>query len=188
MAEHLGQEYKIVGSGTIGGTHLIMFSHFSVYDSISQLEVKTVATGVGNFIGNKGAVALSFNIGGTKMLIVGCHLTSGQNSVLKRNNDFMRIENEIFSTENRRASECVDCSIFLGDYNYRINGEREAVEILANLNVFDPLKKGDQLLMEMNEGSLFNGFLEGQIYFAPTYRFDVGTNRYDTSKKKRIPA
>ena len=69
MAEHLGQEYKIVGSGTIGGTHLIMFSHFSVYDSISQLEVKTVATGVGNFIGNKGAVALSFIEGPVNVLI-----------------------------------------------------------------------------------------------------------------------
>lgn len=29
---------------------------------------------------------------------------------------------------------------------------------------------------------------EGNLIFDPTYRYDVGTDDYDTSKKKRLPA
>lgn len=34
----------------------------------------------------------------------------------------------------------------------------------------------------------FDGYLEGPILFRPTYRYDVGTDNYDTSEKMRIPA
>lgn len=40
----------------------------------------------------------------------------------------------------------------------------------------------------MKRGEVFNGFTEGQITFAPTYRYDAGSNNYDTSEKSRIPA
>jgi synaptojanin len=34
----------------------------------------------------------------------------------------------------------------------------------------------------------FPGFSEGKITFYPTYKYDNGTNNYDTSEKQRIPA
>lgn len=34
----------------------------------------------------------------------------------------------------------------------------------------------------------FEGYQEGPILFRPTYRYDVGTDNYDTSEKMRIPA
>lgn len=34
----------------------------------------------------------------------------------------------------------------------------------------------------------FNGFQEGQITFNPTYKYNNGTDIYDTSEKMRAPA
>lgn len=34
----------------------------------------------------------------------------------------------------------------------------------------------------------FAGYDEAPILFRPTYRYDIGTNQYDTSEKYRIPA
>jgi synaptojanin len=40
----------------------------------------------------------------------------------------------------------------------------------------------------MRRGTVFDGYKEGLIKFAPTYRYDAGTDSYDTSEKNRIPA
>ena len=40
----------------------------------------------------------------------------------------------------------------------------------------------------MTTKAAFSGYEEGPILFRPTYRFDIGTDDYDTSEKMRIPA
>jgi inositol polyphosphate 5-phosphatase INPP5B/F len=44
------------------------------------------------------------------------------------------------------------------------------------------------LIKEQKEGRVLEAFVESTINFPPTYRFDAGTDNYDTSEKKRIPA
>ena len=46
----------------------------------------------------------------------------------------------------------------------------------------------DQLNYVMTSGAAFSGYTEGAIAFRPTYKYDVGTDNYDTSEKRRIPA
>lgn len=46
----------------------------------------------------------------------------------------------------------------------------------------------DQLLTQREEGNVFEGFLEPPIYFPPTYKYDPGTNNFDTSEKNRNPS
>lgn len=38
------------------------------------------------------------------------------------------------------------------------------------------------------EGKCFKGFIEGEINFAPTYKYDLFSDDYDTGDKQRIPA
>jgi len=40
----------------------------------------------------------------------------------------------------------------------------------------------------MDAGVAFAGYQEGPLLFRPTYRYDIGTDTYDTSEKMRIPA
>jgi|SRR6266545_192585 len=40
----------------------------------------------------------------------------------------------------------------------------------------------------MDSGAAFARYEEGPLLFRPTYRYDVGTDSYDTSEKMRIPA
>ena len=43
-------------------------------------------------------------------------------------------------------------------------------------------------LMVLFLGSIFREFEEGPITFPPTYKYDPGTQRFDTSHKQRAPA
>ncbi|KAH0625490.1 hypothetical protein JD844_015031 [Phrynosoma platyrhinos] len=45
-----------------------------------------------------------------------------------------------------------------------------------------------QLNIAKNTWPILKGFQEGSLNFPPTFKFDVGTNMYDTSAKKRKPA
>ena len=40
----------------------------------------------------------------------------------------------------------------------------------------------------MDMKAAFSGYEEGPLLFRPTYRYDIGTDTYDTSEKMRIPA
>lgn len=40
----------------------------------------------------------------------------------------------------------------------------------------------------MDDKQAFYGYEEGPVLFRPTYRYDLGTDTYDTSEKLRIPA
>jgi endonuclease/exonuclease/phosphatase family metal-dependent hydrolase len=79
-------------------------------------------------------------------------------------------------------------TILAGDLNYRVNYQYdECIKVIKDKNIQD-LLKNDQLNIEKNSGRILNEFEEGEIKFLPTYKYDIGTNNYDTSEKKRIPA
>ena len=54
--------------------------------------------------------------------------------------------------------------------------------------MYDDLLTADQLMLEKGSGSVFHGFREGKVNFAPTYKYDLFSDDYDTSEKCRVPA
>ncbi len=52
----------------------------------------------------------------------------------------------------------------------------------------DRLLRFDQLNQQRRFGRVFRGFQEGNIRFPPTYKYDKGADRFDTSEKQRCPA
>lgn len=49
--------------------------------------------------------------------------------------------------------------------------------------LFQKLRRKDQLLQEAEKGEVFNGYCEGTLSFKPTYKYNVGSSNYDTSYK-----
>ena len=81
-----------------------------------------------------------------------------------------------------------DHVFFLGDFNYRLSMSRNQVEQFIQNRSYDTLLSYDQLKKEHAEKRVFQEFNEGPIVFPPTYKYDVGSDRYDTSEKARIPS
>lgn len=83
----------------------------------------------------------------------------------------------------------VHAIFWMGDLNYRIDGQYDQVCKLAQEGDYATLLLCDQLQRERQGTRVFNGFDEAPVAFQPTYKFDKGTlNTYDTSEKRRVPA
>ncbi|CAN1121317.1 Type II inositol polyphosphate 5-phosphatase 15 [Linum perenne] len=96
------------------------------------------------------------------------------------------------STETIPELSEADMVVFLGDFNYRLDGISydEARDFISQ-RCFDWLKERDQLHAEMEAGNVFQGMREAVIRFPPTYKFEKqqhGLAGYDSGEKKRIPA
>lgn len=81
--------------------------------------------------------------------------------------------------------------IIHGDLNYRIDSiPRNTVIEAVKARNLPKLLDRDQLLASRrkNPGFRLRSFMEAPITFAPTYKYNVGTDEYDTSEKRRAPA
>ena len=78
-----------------------------------------------------------------------------------------------------------------GDLNYRIDtmGRDTVVKAVCSNNLPKLLER-DQLLVSKRRNPSFcmRAFMECPITFAPTYKYDIGSDKYDTSEKRRAPA
>ena len=81
--------------------------------------------------------------------------------------------------------------ILNGDLNYRIDTmPRDAVIKAIQTGNLAKLLERDQLLMSRRKNPTFGlkAFTELAITFNPTYKYDVGSDTYDSSEKHRAPA
>lgn len=81
-----------------------------------------------------------------------------------------------------------DCLIFMGDMNYRINGNRKVIDKLLEANMHEVLMSNDQLTTSFQQKRLPDFLIESPVTFRPTYKFNKNSDVYDTSAKKRIPS
>jgi hypothetical protein len=142
----------------------------------------------------------------TSLCFINCHLAAGQNHTKDRNFDISSILDSTILPIEERDSVRLDSyigggdgtmildheiCILSGDLNYRIDTmNREAVISALNSGKMNRLLERDQLLASKRKrpGFRLRAFYEMPITFAPTYKYDVGSDNYDTSEKKRVPA
>lgn len=86
-----------------------------------------------------------------------------------------------------------DIVFWLGDLNFLVTKERDKIEkkvkTLRSVGTnYEEILNHDELNKAMSQEAAFKNFLEGRITFEPTYKYDVGSDHFDTSEKCRIPS
>ena len=95
---------------------------------------------------------------------------------------------EYYPTDVPATIEGHDIIFWYGDLNYRIEAGRQRVLELIQGGSLEELYNLDQLFQQRMEGNVFLGYKETRPNFLPTYKYDAGTDDYDTSEKQRAPA
>nr|XP_025041896.1 synaptojanin-1 isoform X1 [Pelodiscus sinensis] len=180
-------KYVLLASEQLVGVCLFVFIRPQHAPFIRDVAVDTVKTGMGGATGNKGAVAIRMLFHTSSLCFVCSHFAAGQSQVKERNEDFIEIARKL-SFPMGRLLFSHDYIFWCGDFNYRIDLPNEEVKELIRQQNWDSLIAGDQLVNQKNAAQIFRGFIEGKITFAPTYKYDLFSDDYDTSEKCRTPA
>ncbi|CAJ1063875.1 synaptojanin-1 isoform X3 [Xyrichtys novacula] len=180
-------KYVLLASEQLVGVCLFVFIRPQHAPFIRDVAVDTVKTGMGGATGNKGGVAIRMLFHTTSICFLCSHFAAGQSQVKERNDDYNEITRRLTFPMGRLLYSH-DYVFWCGDFNYRISLPNEEVKDLIKQQSWDALMAGDQLLDQKNAGLVFRGFIEGKLDFAPTYKYDLFSEDYDTSEKCRTPA
>ncbi|KAG0638498.1 hypothetical protein HOY80DRAFT_1047482 [Tuber brumale] len=182
-----GEEYVLLRGGQLVGAALLIYVKASAIREVRNVEGSLKKTGMSGVAGNKGAVAIRMEYANTRLCFVTAHLAAGFSNYEERNRDYRTIAHGLRFQRGRTIDDH-DTVIWLGDFNYRIGLPDEKVRKLVELGDLQTLYDNDQLNLQMIAGLAFPYFSESRLTFDPTYKYDIGTDRYDTSEKARIPA
>ncbi|XP_058078648.1 type IV inositol polyphosphate 5-phosphatase 9 [Magnolia sinica] len=193
------QDFKCVISKQMVGIFMSVWVRGDLQRYIQHPSVSCIGCGIMGFLGNKGSVSIRFCLHETSFCFVCTHLASGgkEGDEMHRNSDAADI------LSRTRFPRCPslhlprkildhDRVIWLGDLNYRISMPEDTTRWLVEKQDWDIILENDQLKVELSEGRVFEGWNEGIIEFAPTYKYYRNSDKYygcDKGKKgeKRRP-
>ncbi|WVZ72583.1 hypothetical protein U9M48_021016 [Paspalum notatum var. saurae] len=167
------------------GIFLTVWVRRGLRKCVQNLKVSTVGVGAMGYIGNKGAVSVSMSIYQTMFCFVCTHLAAGEKpgDVHKRNADVQEIHRRTrFAAPGDqpllRGIHEHDRIFWLGDLNYRLDVSYERAHELISTGSWSKLAEMDQLKRELKKGRAFDGWTEGVMEFAPTYKYELNSSKY----------
>ena len=133
VEESLPPGYQRIAEQQLIGLFLIIYASSEIAPTISSVSTTSVGTGIGGYMGNKGAVTARIVLGETtRMVFVNCHLNAGveKGSLERRNRDASQIlqrtkfdpiyDGEGVMEEFGEGIGDEDFAFWFGDLNYRL--------------------------------------------------------------------
>ncbi|CAK9170008.1 unnamed protein product [Ilex paraguariensis] len=212
-----GSRYKLMASKKMVGVFISVWMKRALLKQyhISGVKVCSVACGILGYLGNKGSVSVTMSIEGTSFCFIAAHLASGEKKGDERRRNHQKGDE---GRRNHQVSEIFRRTLFprrpqdgdnyypltilghdrifwFGDLNYRLYLEDILARQLIKQKDWRALQEVDQLQRELADGGVFQGWKEGNIEFAPTYKYSSSNcNRYSgglpnrVGEKQRTPA
>jgi hypothetical protein len=192
-------KYTRIVSKQMVGIYVSVWVRRKLRRHINNLKVCPAGIGLMGYMGNKGSVSVSMSLYQSRLCFVCSHLTSGKKEWAehRRNSDVFEIirKTQFCSTFQADQPQTItghDQIFWFGDLNHRINLSDEAVRKLVAEKQWDQLLMHDKLIKELQSGHIFNGWKEGLIKFAPTYKYQINSDNYvgvnPKAGKTRSPA
>ncbi|XP_050430300.1 inositol polyphosphate 5-phosphatase OCRL isoform X2 [Adelges cooleyi] len=183
--------YRKVALVRLVGMMLIVFVKKKHMEHIKHVATDTVGTGIMGKLGNKGGVAIRMDFHNTSFCFINSHLAAHVEEYERRNQDYHNICSRMLFSNFTPPKTIKDHNqvFWFGDLNYRITDmSATSVKDLVSNNNLKIVLDADQLKQQHRIGNVFKGYKEGPIHFIPTYKYDSGTNEWDSSDKNRAPA
>ncbi|XP_063171882.1 phosphatidylinositol 4,5-bisphosphate 5-phosphatase A [Candoia aspera] len=182
--------FVLVSTVRMQGVILLVFAKYYHLPFLQDIQTDCTRTGLGGYWGNKGGVSVRLSVFGHMVCFLNCHLPAHMEKAEQRKEDFTTILH-LQQFEGPSANGILDHDLifWFGDLNFRIETlDIRYVKYAIDNNILHQLWEKDQLNIAKTTWPILKGFQEGSLNFPPTFKFDVGTNMYDTSAKKRKPA
>lgn len=199
ICDNYGDVYRLEKTEYLVGLYSLVFAKGENRHRISDIQSMIIKTGLKvmnkSWHGNKGATAIRMVVDDDSLCFVNCHLAAGQSRATHRNADAETIFKAAKFTNNQGILDHDHCFLS-GDLNYRIDHfsraqiEDQLLLVQETSSVLESLLAHDQLIQQRKTNPLLKLLLfdEAPITFKPTYKYDPGTDIYDTSEKQRLPA
>lgn len=144
------QNYILITYQQLVGVCLYVFIKPCHINFVKDVAVDSVKTGLGGTAGNKGAVSIRFVLYATSFCFVCSHFAAGQNQVMERNMDYTEITKKIAFPMGRSLNSH-DYIFWCGDFNYRVDMDKEEMKEMIKCNRLDEILNYDQLKVSLLE-------------------------------------
>lgn len=179
-------DYVKIRSQRLQGLVLNAFCLRKHLTQLRLIAIQYTKTGFGGMWGNKGAVSIRMNAYGVSICVVNTHLTPHDHLLADRISDYNTIiTDHTFTGSDTSKILYHDYIFWIGDLNFRLNGEETAAEIdlLVKKKQLKELLKKDQLRMVMEERQAFAELNESVITFPPTYKYEFESQVFDLKRR-----
>ncbi|CAG9534898.1 unnamed protein product [Cercopithifilaria johnstoni] len=193
-----GANYDMISEIRLVGILLAVYRRIGSKIKVRQAEIDAVMVPTSRVLGaamkDKGGVAISMYMNDTAVCFVNAHFAAHIEGNEKRIMDYKHIVKSIYFRRNGKTLFEHDAIFWFGDLNFRLDtaygmSNNELRKLCNDDEAFRDMIIYDQLRRAMKLKIIFENFKEPEILnFHPTFKYDINSDNWDSSKKKRVPA